>query len=214
MDVISKLKPKVASLGFGKEELESVATQIQATLQADATDEQIDAAIDAVVPFLKVSQSVANRVINAEKEKMKKSPEATKGSQEPGKGANQEKDDEPAWFKSFREQQEERIVKIEQANVTKSRRTVFEEKIKDFPEKQKAAMLKDFDRITFKDDDDFNSYLQEKETSISEINQELANAGLSKMQRPGSGQQVDETKTVVSQIEEGTKKIIEQQKSN
>ena len=50
MEVIQKLKPKAASLGFNDKELEAVASHIKVTLPENATEEQIDAAIDAALP--------------------------------------------------------------------------------------------------------------------------------------------------------------------
>jgi len=207
--VLQKLKPKAVSLGFSKEELEVVAKQVEATLPEDATEEQIDAAVDAAIPFLKVSQTAVNRIVNAKKEEKAPAgsdPEPEKGGDNPKK----KDDDEPGWFKAYREQQEERLNRIEQGNVSKTRRTLFEEKIKDLPEKHKASMLKDFDRIGFKDDDDFDSYLSEKETDINDLNQELANAGLSKMKRPGAG---GDSKTEIDEFAEKMKEINEKKET-
>ncbi|MCJ7820954.1 MAG: hypothetical protein MUP53_07100, partial [Bacteroidales bacterium] len=74
MEVIQSLKPKAIALGFSKEELEIVANQIKATLPENATDEQIDAAVEAAIPYLKVSQTAVNRIVNASKEKEKATP--------------------------------------------------------------------------------------------------------------------------------------------
>ena len=73
--VLQDLKPKAASLGFTAEELESVATQIAGTLQEDATEEQISAQVDAIMPYLKLSQSAVTRIVNAKK-KEKQTPKA------------------------------------------------------------------------------------------------------------------------------------------
>ena len=187
MEVIQALKPKAISLGFSKEELEAVANQIKLTLPAEATDEQIDAAIEAAIPYLKVSQTAVNRIVNASKEKP--APPAPTGSPEPRKGGNPNPDEEPAWFKAYRELQDQRLSQIEQGNISKTRIAAYTEKIKDLPEKHKEALLKDFNRVvgTFKDDTDFTSYLTEKEADITALNQELADMGLKKMKRPGAG---------------------------
>lgn len=190
MDVITKLKPKAVSLGFNDKELEAVANQIKASLQENATDEQIDAAIDAAIPFLKVTQTAVNRIVNAKKKEEPTSPAPTAGSPEPTKKGGEEKDktdDEPAWFTKFRIAQEERLNKIEQENVTKSRKTVLEELLKDLPEKTKASKLKDFERMSFKDDEDFEAYKTELTADVTAIKQELADAGLSKFKVPGGG---------------------------
>jgi len=191
MEVIQALKPKAISLGFSKEELETVATQIKATLPENATDEQIDAAVEAAIPYLKVSQTAVNRIVNATKEKpTPPTPPAPTGPTGPtDQGGNPNPNEEPAWFKAYREQQDQRLSQIEQVNVSKSRIAAYTEKIKDLPEKHKEALLKDFNRVvgTFKDDTDFNSYLTEKDADITALNQELADMGLKKMKRPGAG---------------------------
>jgi hypothetical protein len=190
MEVIQKLKPKAASLGFNDKELEAVANQIKVTLPENATDEQIDAAIDAALPILKVTQTAVNRIVNANKKK-EGHPDVPDGSGEPkrkgGEDQNSDEDEEPAWFKKFRTEQEERLNKIEQENVTKSRRTVIEEMIKDLPEKTRASKVKDFDRMVFKDDTDFEAYKTELTADVTAIKQELADAGLSKFKIPGGG---------------------------
>ena len=90
MEVIQVLKPKAISLGFSKEELEVVANQIKATLPENATDEQIDAAVEAAIPYLKVSQTAVNRIVNAAKDK-EKSPAAPSGSSRTGQRGGQSK---------------------------------------------------------------------------------------------------------------------------
>jgi hypothetical protein len=188
MEVIQKLKPKAASLGFNDKELEAVANQIKATLPENATDEQIDAAIEAAIPYLKVTQTAVTRIVNAKKkEGHQEPPRVRRHGKEGGENQNGEEDEEPAWFKKFRTAQEERLAAIEQANVTKSRRTVFEELIKELPEKTKASKLKDFDRMAFKDDADFEAYKAEVVADVTAIKQELADAGLSKFKVPGGG---------------------------
>lgn len=214
MEVIQKLKPKAASLGFNDKELEAVANQIKATLPENATDEQIDAAIEAAIPYLKVTQTAVTRIVNATKKK-EGHQEPPAGSGEPGKkgGENQngEEDEEPAWFKKFRTAQEERMAAIEQANVTKSRRTVFEELIKELPEKTKASKLKDFDRMAFKDEADFEAYKAEVVADVTAIKQELADAGLSKFRAPGTG---DPAKTAEDSFVKTMEEINKQETKN
>ena len=73
--VLLRLKPKVKAFGFNKKELMSVAAKIADNLTStdDASDEdvnaEIDTAIDAVLPYLQVSQSFANRVIEENRKK-------------------------------------------------------------------------------------------------------------------------------------------------
>ena len=196
--VLSLLKPKTASLGFTTEELDGVAENIARTLKEDATEEQINQAIESVLPFLQMSQKAVTRIVNAKEEKSKKErdeearkkaedEEAAKKAKEKGGGGTE--DEEPAWFKTFREQQDARFAAIDKEKVSVKRIAVFEEIVKDLPEKQKASELSTFKRLvsTFKDDEDFNSYMEEKKTSIGEMVQENANLGLSGLTKPGGG---------------------------
>lgn len=68
------LKPKTAQLGFTQEELESVVESLSGNLADDASDEDINAQIDAVIPYLALSQKAANRAIQAARQKQQVQP--------------------------------------------------------------------------------------------------------------------------------------------
>lgn len=67
--VLLMLKPKVKQFGFNKKELQGIAAKIADNLTSadDASDEDVNAEIeekiDAVLPYLQVSQSYANRLV-------------------------------------------------------------------------------------------------------------------------------------------------------
>jgi hypothetical protein len=183
-NVLQRLKPKVASLGFNEKELDGVAATIAGNLQEDATEEQIDEKIDEILPFLKVSQSFATRVINAEKEKLSKESASPKKHEE---SDNNQSEDEPAWFKSYREENDRKFAELSEARAKELRRKDFEKKLDGLSQKQKESKLRDFDRIEFKDEDDYASYVAEQEPLIAEIIQEASNNSLGKARRPFSG---------------------------
>lgn len=181
--VIERLKPKAASLGFTKKELEGVTDIIVRNLQEDASDESVDEEIDKALQFLEISQSMANRVINANITKTKQ----PKGEDNTSPDNATQQNDEPDWFRKYREQQEQRLQQLENAKISESRRERFEKSLSGLLPKQKEDRLKDFDRMAFKDEEDFLTYLEDKSAMVSEINQELANEGLSKMSAPPAG---------------------------
>lgn len=181
--VIERLKPKAASLGFTKKELEGVTDIIVRNLQEDASDESVDEEIDKALQFLEISQSMANRVINANITKTKQ----PKGEENTSPDNAIQQNDEPDWFRKYREQQEHRLQQLENAKISESRRERFEKSLTGLLPKQKEDRLKDFDRMSFKDEEDFLTYLEDKSAMVSEINQELANEGLSKMSAPPAG---------------------------
>lgn len=220
--VLQTLKPKAASLGFNENELKVAAEAISGKFEngEDATDEAVNAQIEAVIPFLQLAQSNATRVINAAKPKASKTPE------EPAKGSelNPKTETEPEWFKLFREQSEAKQAELqaklsafEMEKVGGSRKQKFEtiiEKLKEVTPKQYDEMLKDFDRLqsTFGSDEDFNSYITEKTHSVADIIQEFSEKGL-KMTPPQGGNNVPEKDPMAEAIEAGTKEI-EKQKTN
>lgn len=70
-------------------------------------------------------------------------------------------------------------------SVSKVRKSALEEKLKEAPETYRNQILKNYDRMSFENEDSFNEYLTETETDLTEFNQELANAGLGKFPKPG-----------------------------
>lgn len=198
--VFAKLKPKAASLGFSREELEGVAADIADNLNSeDATDEDIDARIDAALPLLKVAQKAANRAIEDARKKATPNLAETDPAKEEKSGSQTppQADDEPSWFRTYRETQEKRIAAIENEKVIVTRRAQLEAIVKDagaFGTKT----LKDFSRMNFDSDEAFAEYLEETKTDAEAFKQEAADKGLSSMGKPAAGGQ--STKTDVSAV--------------
>lgn len=190
--VFKRLKPKSASLGFNKKELWGIAEQISdnSDLEDDASDEDIDAEIDAVLPYLKVGQQQANRVVNAKKttptitgdEDEDDDSTATGPQQKQTKGS----DEEPSWFKSFREQQEVRMAALEGEKVISSRKSKLEELLKESGDFGKRE-LKRFSRMKFESDDEFDEYFSEVEEDLESHSQEQGNEALETLVKPVGG---------------------------
>jgi len=185
--VLQTLRPKVASLGFTKEELESVVESISGTLQEDATDEQINAQVDAVIPYLKLSQSAVTRIVNAKKkeETPPKAPKASTTTKEAEEGA--EPEDKFDKLLKVIEAQNAKIDSLVNKDVTASRRQTYAAMLKDLPEAIQKTKLKDFDRMSFKDQDDYDTFVQEAEADIPVIKQAIANSDLAEMDQPFLG---------------------------
>lgn len=200
--VLQALKPKVSSLGFSKDELEGVAETISTNLTDESTEEQINQAIDAVIPFLKVSQSMATRVINQQKKETSKKEETSKSE----KKEEVSDPEEPAWFKTYREETDKKFSALIESKAKETRKAQFIQKLDGLSDAQKERKLKDFDRMSFKDDDDFTSYLTELEETVKAEIQEASNENLGKIGRPLSGKKNngqatdDEVKEVINNL--------------
>ena len=221
--VLLRLKPKVKAFGFNKKELMSVAAKIADNLTPtdDASDEdvnaEIDTAIDAVLPYLQVSQSFANRVIE---ENRKKNDDDETGdddgdesssstNRQPGsnkknpqnKGKN---DDAPEWAKGLVQTVQilnDEIAALKGEKVTTTRREKLESLLKDAGTFG-TRTLKSFNKMKFENDEEFEEFYSEVEEDLKSYNQERADAGLSSLGNPpGAGSKKQEKNEVLTDEE-------------
>ena len=211
--VFVRLKLKAKALGFNAKELKGIAARIADNLKSaeDASEEDVNAEIDeqieAVLPYLTFGQSQANRLLDEWK---KKHPEAElddelddnipddtpkpASNKKNSKNKGNEQDEEPAWFKSFREQQEARFAALEGEKVSNLRKAKLEALLKDSGTFG-SRTLKSFSKMSFESDDDFEEFYSDVEEDLKNYNQERADAGLATLSSPpaagskGSGNQ-------------------------
>lgn len=201
--VMKRLKPKVKAFGFDPELVERFAAQIAKKLDLDdeASEEDVNTAIDneieVVLPLMPIVQSYTSRRIN---DALKKNGDGNDNNDEDGDedddsssqqprrkpGRPPKKDDEePAWFKVYREKQEERFAAIEGQRTTDSRKSKLEAILKDSGTFGKQ-IIKGFSKMKFDTDDEFDEYFSEVEDDLNAYNQELADKGLGGTP-PGAG---------------------------
>lgn len=198
---MSMLKPKVKAFGFNQKELKGVAAKIadNLTLEDDASDEDINAAIeeaiDAVIPYLEVGRSYANRVIdNSKKNGDEDDDDEEDGEEEASskqtskprqKSAKQKEGEEPKWFKDFRESMEKKFSDLEGQRTSETRKGRLEKVLKDSGTFGKQ-ILKGFPKMKFDTDEEFDEYLSDVEEDLKAYNQEMADKGLGGTP-PGTG---------------------------
>lgn len=225
--VLLKLKPKVKAFGFNKKELMSVAAKIadNLTSEDDASDEdvnaEIDTQIDAVLPYLQVSQSFANRVIEENRKKNGDDDEtddddddesSNPTNRQPGSNKKNPKnkgknDDAPEWAKGMMQTIETltgKISALEGEKLTTSRKAKLEALLKDAGTFG-TRTLKSFNKMNFENDEEFEEFLSEVEEDLKAYNQERADAGLSTMGTPpaaGGGKPKESEVITDSQLKE------------
>ena len=198
-----KTNKDVKALGFSRKELKGIAANVadKLKLEDDATDddvsEAIGNAIDDVLPLLKLTQSAVDRQVQEYKrsnddddlddddddddEPMRKSP-----SKKNRKGKKDGDDENSATLAAIQKLTEAvtslqgDVTALKSGNTTNSRRAKVE-KLLSNSGKFGERKLKSFNRISFKDDEDFEDYLEELKEEIEEENQERANHGLEKL---------------------------------
>lgn len=188
--VLSILKPKCKALGFNLEELEGIAADIADNLELDEEaseeeiNEKISSEVEAVIPYLKIAQKASNRVI--QNSKNNKNPEIDDNGTNAGQDVvNQEKEEEkvPVWAQAIITQQkaiQTELTGLKSERETDGRRSKLKALLKDTGTFGKST-LKNFDKIKFENEADFEEFYDGVVEDLATLNQERANAGLAKL---------------------------------
>lgn len=170
--ILQLLRTKYLKLGLSEKALNALADKILSDLGADAKPDEAQTAVDGVEFFAKLAQSEAD-VVRTQKAKEvadKGKDKADGGDPEP---ANQNKDDDtPAWAKKLIERTEKaeaKLAAMEQGRATETRRQAFERELEGLPDTLKTQSMSDFDRLSFKDDEDFTGWLEGKKTGLADL---------------------------------------------
>lgn len=202
--VLEALKPKAASFGFNEEELASASENIAGTLKEEATAEEIAAAIDAALPYLKLSQSAANRSIERFKTQFEKEhPTKTKEQEEAERKAKEEAErkakeeaekrakEEPEWFKAYKEASEKRIKELEEANSKMAEektdadfRKAVVSALEGVDESYYALMLKN---VKFAKQEDVDNFVKDVKEGWEAMSKKLKIGSLSHVRPPMGG---------------------------
>lgn len=205
--VLQALKTKAASLGFNKDELEG-AIDVIITLgnlknseEEASSDEDINLAIDKVMPLLTLAQKQANRVISKSKTQQPK-VEPTQPTNEPN-DLNQPTDvvaQITKMFEDYKKEQDAKFAKLEGERVATTRKSQVEAILKEsgvFGER----VMRNFSRMTFKDEDEFSAFIEETKADLEAYNKERAEAGLATIGPIGKPTSTEPKKEVISDDE-------------
>jgi hypothetical protein len=132
-----------------------------------------------------------------EEKKPEEKPEEKKPEEKPSSSTSQKDDETPEWAKALIEsqnkqmQQQQQLIETLQAevkgikakDVNTQRRAVLDELLKDTGTFGKRT-LKNYEKMTFETDDDFNSFVSDLKEDLEQLNQERANEGLEKFGAP------------------------------
>lgn len=183
--------------------------QLEEDASDEDVDAAIDEAIDAALPFLEVSQSVAQRSIQTALQRRQAQQdeddndedddpdddgqddgEEDRNNRQRGKGKKnrnpKHNSEDSELMKLIKEQNEAikslkgQIETMQGDRVHDSRRTKLKKLVENTGTFGKSV-LKQFDLMTFKDDDAFDDYLDDVQKDLDELNQERANEGLKKL---------------------------------
>ena len=197
--VFNVLKLKSKALGFSKDELEGIAADVANNFELDeeASDEDVNAEIekqvDAVIPFLKIAQKTAQRTIQNFKDSNDNDDPDDAGIKNNHKEDVAPKEVIPAWAQALIEQNkalQAEILGIKSDNVANGRRAKLKALLKDKGTFGKTV-LKNFDRMKFNDETEFDDFYGGVIEDLAAIDQERANEGLSKLGAPAGPERKD-----------------------
>lgn len=198
--ILKMLKPKVVSLGFNHNELESAVKgilKLNPDLEKeDTTDEDINAILDAVIPILGVGQQNSTRVINEFKKNQNQNQNQPQNQPEETqlkKSGSENPQDLSALIseavKGAITPLEEKISKLEGEKVRGTRVSRLNEVVKGAG-KFGERILKDFTERTYKtfeNEEEFEGYLEETKKDVQDHVQEETNNSLNPLGNIGVG---------------------------
>lgn len=206
--IIAALKTKYQNLGLSDAAFEAVALILSGSITDEAN---IETVINGVEASLKSFQSDVDRRVNtikAENEKLKK--QQSKGQEQGGAPAASGKDttetktdDMPAWAKALLEQNKtltKGLAELRTGKVADTRKQVLETRLKDTDEKFRTKVLKDFGRMNFETDDDFNAYVDETVADSKDFAQTVIDKSLGAQGKPLQGTAAANAKAIDADI--------------
>ena len=175
------LKTLFASKGFNAKELDGLADLViaQNTLTDDSTDQDLQTAADAAKPTADFVQSVASRQVTDVKKPKPVETIVTTTEQNTDVDPNETPSDKALRLIMEKlEKQELAIAAFGQEKVTNTRKEALLKTLEGLPETFRELKLESFEGKSFKDDDEFNSFIEKTKTQSAGFVQEESNAGL------------------------------------
>ncbi len=184
--IFELMKPKAASLGFTKDELLSVCENLAGRLseKEDATDDDINAQIDAVLPFLQISQSAANRIVQQSKKKpIEKKVE--KPAEEEEKPAEEE--EVPKWAQKLMDDNKSLREKLEGMESAKTHETFMKSVSESLKDVNPAFYSMALEGRKFNSQEDADSFVEGVKTSYKTFSEKMNLSQLDKLTPPKGG---------------------------
>lgn len=149
---LTALSLKCKDFGLTEKALDELAELGSKGLKDDATDEDINKAVDLLVPYAKAMQGEITR-------KTSKKPQSTKQSDDEGNGECDGDEKTPKWFAPFKEKMEA----LETENAALKAKEKATERASLISEKAKKLGIPDYliKRVSFADDADIDKELEE-----------------------------------------------------
>ncbi len=178
---VTRFKVKFPKVNLSKTRLDG----IKLLLADDADDAAIDARLDEVNGNFSFEDMA--RHDDRQRQPAKPDPAPQPKTADPAPANEPDDKDTPSWAKGLLGKIEtltNEVTTLKAGKVGDTRRQQLEKAMENVNENYRNGKLKDFARMQFKDDEEFNTYLEEVKTDSAEFVQTETNAGLSKAGKP------------------------------
>jgi hypothetical protein len=203
--IAARLKAKAAGVNLSQKRIDAIVERASKGLTDESDDAAIDANLDVIndlSPFTEMASYDDHQRAKAKKEEQDKEAKRLADIAAGKKPDEVEVHaDTPEWMKAYMKTQKEEadalkaeIASIKGEKVTNTRREQYAKTLEGTSDAYKAEALKDFDRLSFKDDTDYTEWVGAKAESVKVFVQEAANGGLGG-DRPAGGLSGDLSKT-------------------
>ena len=163
--VLQGLKTKYKSFGLNQSTLEAMAETLAAQLTDESDQDDIDAKIESAENLLKSFQSEADKRVTDAVAKAK----GTQSDAKQDPPAEKKEGNEQSEVAKMLQEMRAELNSLKGEKVTTNRRQTLEKALENVDPKFKTKALKDFGRMIFEKDEDFDSYLEETVTDLGNI---------------------------------------------
>lgn len=197
--IAARLKAKAAGekANLSQKRLDAIALRAEKGLTDESDDTAIDAAIESInelTPFKEIAAMDDHNRAKEAKDKAEKDKADKEAAEKAAKEGKVElPDDAPAWMKTFMEAQAaqtkaltDQIAAFSGEKVLTTRREQYAKTLEGTSEAYKTEALKDFDRLSFKDDADYQEWAAGKAESVKAFIQDEADNDLGNDRPNGS----------------------------
>ncbi|WP_316851167.1 hypothetical protein [Pedobacter agri] len=211
-EIFQKLKAKHKNVP--KSILDKAADHIEKGVTEETeVDDAVEDADGLVTGFFTLFQSEGDRRAELALKGVKPDAEKGKEDDEDPNSPKPGKDDKetPAWAKALIESNKtltDRLAAIEQGKTVDLRKQALETKLKGVDSNFSALTLKNFSRMKFETEEEFETYLEEVETDAADYSQNLSNKGLSQQKKPLTPNSAGEETASKAEVEAVLEKII------
>jgi len=165
--VLQALKTKYKNFGLTEKTLEAMADTLAAQLKEESEQSEIDDKVNGAENFLKAFQSEADkRVTDAVSKAKGTTTNQNQNDQEPAAPAGEPSEIAKAVAAAMAPFMQE-IASIKGEKLADTRKQKLEKALAGVPDNLKTRALKDFQRMSFEKEEDFDGYLAEVETDYA-----------------------------------------------